>query len=90
MTNYTKRQYLADLAANHISAADLRIEMESYQNRMEAGETLTADMSDEWNNAYDAEWELSEERRDIERRWNRRHWTGADYATHDLIAANID
>lgn len=33
---------------------------------------------------------LSEERRDIERRWNRRHWTGADYATHDLIAANID
>lgn len=88
--NYTKRAYLADIAANEAAQAVIADLLAQFAARLEAGETLTADMSDEWNNAYDAEWELSEERADIERRWNRRHWTGADHATRDLIAANID
>lgn len=89
MTKYTKRQYLADLAANHMSAADLRIELESYQNRLEAGEPIDT-LSDAWNAAYDRQYELDQERADIERRWSRRNWTGADYASYELVAANID
>jgi hypothetical protein len=89
MTKFTKRQYLAEVAANHMSAADLRIELESYQNRLEAGEPIDT-LSDAWNAAYDRQYELDQERADIERRWSRRGWTGADHATHDLIAANVD
>lgn len=89
MTNYTKRQYLADLAANHISAADLRIEMESYQNRMEAGEPIDT-LSDAWNAAYDRQYELDQERADIERRWSQRNWSWQDHSFASLVAANVD
>lgn len=89
MTKYTKRQYLADVAANNIALADLAIELAGYNDRLEAGEPIDT-LSDAWNAAHDREWSLTEERADIERRWSRRNWTGADYSSYELVAANID
>jgi len=68
MTNtlYTKRQYLADCAANSIKQADVVSKLASFNDRLETGEQLTADWSDEWNNAYDAAYQLEQERADIE------------------------
>ena len=90
MTKYTKRAYLADIATNEAEAATVQITLAQFAARLEDGETLTTEWSEAWNAAHDREWELSEERADIERRWNRRHWTGADHATAELVAANID
>lgn len=87
---YTKRAYLADCAANSIKQADVVSKLASFNDRLEAGEQLTADWSDEWNNAHDLAYALEQERADIERRFSRRRWTGADYATYELVAANID
>lgn len=87
--SYTKRQYLADLAANEAAQAATADLLASFNARLEAGESIAALASD-WNAAHNREWDLQQEREDIERRFSRRRWTGADYATHDLIAANID
>jgi hypothetical protein len=87
---YTKRQYLADCAANSMARSDVQVQLEEFRNRLEAGEQLTADWSEQWNAAYDAAYQLEQERADIERRFSRRRWTGADYATYELVAANID
>lgn len=90
MTKYTKRQYLADIAANEAAIETVKAELESYNVRVENGEKITDELSNAWNAAYDREWELIKERHDIERRWTRRNWNAADYATYDLVAANID
>lgn len=87
--SYTKRQYLADLAANEAAQAATADLLASFNARLEAGESIAALASD-WNAAHDREWDLQQERFDIESRWNRRHWTAADYATYELVAANID
>lgn len=89
MTKYTKRQYLADVAANEAALATVHAELAGYNDRLEAGEAIDT-LSEAWNAAYDREWALTEERADIERRWSRRNWTGADYASYELVAANID
>jgi hypothetical protein len=87
--NYTKRQYLADIAANEADQAAVVELLASFHARLEAGESIHA-LSDAWNAAHDREYDLEQERADIERRWSRRHWTGADYALRELVAANID
>lgn len=89
MTKYTKRQYLADIAANNMAQADLAIELATYANRLEAGESIDS-LSDAWNAAHDRSYQLEQERFEIEHRWMRRDWTGADYSRRDLVAANID
>jgi hypothetical protein len=86
MTNYTKRQYLKDIAANETAIEAVKIEIEALNVRFEAGEEVIA----AWNAANDREWELGQERWAIERRWTQRKWTGADYAFAELVAANID
>lgn len=90
MTKYTKRQYLADIAANEAAVAAVKAELESYNIRVENGEKVTDELSEVWNAAHDREWELEQERHDIERRWSRRNWGAADYSSYDLVAANID
>ena len=90
MTKYTKRQYNSDIAANQAATAAVQVELASYNDRAEAGEQIAEALSAAWNNAYDREWELEQERRDIDRRWAQRNWTSADYATYELVAANID
>lgn len=89
MITYTKRAYLADIAANEAAQAAVAADLVRFNERLEAGEPI-ADLSDAWNAAHDREWSLTEERADIERRWSRRRWTGADYAAYELVAANID
>ncbi len=90
MTKFTKRQYLAATAANEAAIAEVKAELSSYNERVEAGEKITPELSDAWNAAHDREWDLEQERHSIERRWTRRNWTGADYASYELVAANID
>ena len=90
MNKYTKRQYLADIAANEAAIETVKAELESYIVRIENGEKMTEELSNAWNAAHDREWEIEQERLDIERRWTRRNWNAADYATYDLVAANID
>lgn len=89
MTKYTKRQYLADIAANEAAIEAVKAELESYNVRAEAGESVN-EMSEAWNAAHDKEWELEQERHSIERRWTQRKWGAADYAAYELVAANID
>lgn len=90
MTKYTKRQYLADIAANEAAIEAVKAELESYNARAESGEEITEELSNAWNAAHDKEWELEQERALIERRWVRRNWGAADYATYELVSANID
>lgn len=90
MTKYTKRQYAADIAANEAAIAAVKAELADYSDRAEAGERITEALSIAWNAAHDREWELEQERFTIERRWTQRNWTGADYASYELVAANID
>lgn len=86
MTKFTKRQYLAAIAANEAALEAIKAEIEALNARFEAGEEVIA----AWNAANDGEWELGQERRAIERRWAQRNWNGADYAFAELVAANID
>lgn len=90
MTKYTKRQYNKDIAANEAAIATIQAQLAGMNARAEAGEQITEELSNAWNAAHDREWELECERRDIERRWTQRNWTGADYASYELVAANID
>lgn len=90
MTKYTNRQYLADIAANEAAIIAVQAELESYNVRVENGEKITEELSIAWNAAHDKEWELEQDRHSIERRWTQRNWGAADYASYDLVAANID
>lgn len=90
MTTYTKRQYLADIAANEASLATVKAELEALNARAESGEQITEELSSAWNALHDSEWEIEQDRLSIERRWSQRKWTGADYAFAELVAANID
>ena len=42
------------------------------------------------NAFYDKEYDLQEEIRDLERQRNTRNWTGADWASWELVMNNID
>jgi hypothetical protein len=86
MTKFTKRQYLAAIAANEAALSAVKAEIEVLNARFEAGEEVVG----AWNAANGREWELGQERWAIERRWTQRNWTGADYAFAELVAANID
>lgn len=90
MTKYTKRQYLADIAANEAAIASVKAELDGYNARAEGGERISEELSAAWNAAHDREWELEQERHSIEIRWTQRNWTGADYAFAELVAQNID
>lgn len=87
---YTKRQYLNDIAVNEAAIALVQAELSSYNERVEAGERITEELSTTWNDAHDREWDLEQERSAIERKWTTRKWTCADHASYELVAANID
>ena len=89
MTKYTKRQYNKDIAANEAAIAAVKAELASYADRAEAGENVN-EMSDDWNAAYDREYDLECERHDIERRLSTRNWTWQDHSFAALVSANID
>lgn len=88
MTKYTKRQYLADIAANEAAISEIKSQINAINDRVEAGETGIE--FGKFNTLHDHEYELEQERRDIERRWSTRNWTYADHASYELVAANID
>ncbi len=90
MSKYTKRQYLADVAANQAAIEVVRAELAGYNDRVEAGENIAEELSSAWNAAHDREWEFEQKRHDIERRWTMRNWTYADHASYELVAANVD
>lgn len=90
MTKYTKRQYLADIATNEAEAASVKAKLSGYNDRVEAGEPVTESLSVSWNAAYDREWEIEQERQDIERRWSRRNWNWQDHSFAELVSQNID
>ena len=89
MTKYTKRQYLADLAANDAKEKANNALLQSFEDRVNAGESIAA-MSDAWNDAYDARYDIQNERNDIEARYSRRNWTWQDHSHHDLVMNNCD
>lgn len=86
---YTKRQYLADLAANDAAMIENEKALAAFQSRCDAGE-WSDEMSDAWNAEHDKTYEIECERKDIERRWNRRNWTWQDWSEHELVSQNID
>mgnify|MGYP000644426239 CR=1 FL=1 len=87
--NYTKRQYLADIAVNEAAIAVVQATLSGFADALDNGTSIEA-LSEAWNAAHDREYELEQDRQDIERRWNRRHWTATDYAARELVADNID
>lgn len=89
MTKYTKRQYLADIAANEAALLANAAELESFNNRLEAGESIES-LSEAWNAAHDRTYELEQERFDIERRFSTRNWSWQDHSFAELVSANID
>lgn len=86
---YTKRQYLSDIAANETALAAVRAELSAFADRAEAGEAIHT-MSDAWNAAHDRQYEIEQERFDIERRWSTRKWSWQDHSFAELVSANID
>lgn len=88
-TKYTKRQYLKDIAANDEAVTQLGHDLNEALAKFEAG-NASPELSDHLNALHDREWQLNDERRDIEMRWTCRNWTSADWASHELAAANID
>ena len=89
MTKYTKRQYLADLAANDAKEKANAALLQSFEDRANAGE-YNSQMSDAWNDAHDAVWAIEAERNDIELRYHRRNWTWQDHSHHELVMNNCD
>lgn len=89
MTKYTKRQYNKDVVANEAALASVKAELSSFADRAEAGESVT-EMSDAWNAAHDRQYEIEQERRDIERRLSTRNWNWQDHSFASLVSANID
>ena len=90
MTKYTKKQYLADVAANEKSIEENTELLTYFQKAHEFGITITEGVSKAWNAAHDRNYDLNNEREDIERRWNRRDWTWQDHSEHELVMLNID
>lgn len=90
MSKYTKKQYLADIAANAAAIEANKAELAGYNDRIACGEEITPELSDDWNAAHDRGHDLGAERADIERRWSMRNWTGQDYAEYELVSQNID
>jgi len=90
MTKYTKHQYVADIAANEAETAKVKAFLDHLNTKVENGAQITEEMSNVWNAAHDREWELEQERFDIELRWSQRDWTWADHSHYDLVMQNID
>lgn len=90
MTKMTKRQYLALVAANEAAIVVVQAELESYNERVEGGEKISEELSNDWNNAHDKEWELEQERMSIECAWSTRNWNWQDHSFASLVADNID
>lgn len=89
MTKYTKHQYNKDIAANEAALAAVQDELASYDDRAEAGENVN-DMAEAWNAAHDRQYDIQQERRDIERRLSTRNWNWQDHSFAALVSANID
>lgn len=90
MTSYNKRQYrqdLADVAAKFQANRTAQIIL---VHAMDAAATVTVEQGDELNRLYDEEYDIEQERQDIERRWSTRNWTAADFTTASLTAQNVD
>jgi chromosome segregation ATPase len=70
--------------------AGVRAVIEALTARVDGGERASAELTDAFNEAYDREYELEREIRSAESDWGRRNWTFSDYASWNLVAANID
>ncbi len=51
---------------------------------------VSIDEGDSINAMHDKVAELEQAIKDMERRWNTRNWTAGDWASYELVAANID
>lgn len=90
MKTYNKRQYrqdLADVAAKFQANRTAQIIL---VHAMDAAATCTVEQGDELNRLYDEEYNIEQERKEIERRWYTRNWTAAEYNTASLMANNVD
>jgi len=80
-TKLTKRQYTkmrSELEAKIIG-------IQSQTNDSEATRT-----SEEWDALYDAEYNLEQEIKDLDHKYQTRNWTTADWSSYDLVCRNID
>jgi hypothetical protein len=83
----TKRQYEQTVANLRSSKAMLEAERDELIAKFEAGEAVDGD---EINVLHDAIDDVEQELRDADFGWRTRTWDAVDWATRDLIAANID
>ena len=89
MTKYTKRQYLADVAANEAEAKLIAAEIASFQTMADAGACVVS-MTDAWNAAFDRQSANEEARKWIEVRFRQRNWGYQDHAHSALVSMNAD
>lgn len=90
MTKYTKKQYLADVAAN-----DKEIEINvwivsGFLNRIEKGEKITDKVYSQWKSAHDRFYKIHNDRAVIECRFRRRNLALRDNNLAALVSQNID
>ena len=90
MTTYNKRQYRQDLADNAAKFSANRTAQIILVRAMDAAAAVTVEQGDALNRLYDEEYDIEQERKDIERRWYTRNYTAADFETANLMAANVD
>lgn len=73
-------------------------QMNDLTTRKAAVEAMVAKIIDtEWTEKYpklnamhDRVWKLEQAIKDLESRWDTRNWTAGDWASHSLVAQNID
>jgi hypothetical protein len=94
MAKMTKRNYekaRAVLEMKKTKLAETEETMKAmYEAHVESGVQMGEKMGEMWNALYDAQYEVDEEIADLDRAWDTRNWTAADWNLRELIANNVD
>lgn len=85
----TKREYTKQM--NDLTALIASFELAIAFRIAEIGDRkISIEEGDSINDMHDKVWELKQDTKALESRWNTRNWTGSDWNTYALIAQNID
>jgi hypothetical protein len=89
----TKKQYAARHAELTRTLAEVNTALANMQAKYDAGEIempISEEIGAHWNRLHDAEWDLQQSQRALDREWERRNWTSHDWQQWDLVTSNID
>lgn len=87
----TKREYtkqMSDLTfRRNVTANYVQKLIDNIEN---LNRPLTDEEVTKINRLHDKVYDLEQEMHGLERRWDTRNWTAGDWASYELVAANID